>query len=265
VARFRRAVRGHYRRHGRDLPWRRTRDPWCILVSEVMLQQTQVSRVIGHYEAFLQRFPDPAALARAPLGDALALWKGLGYNRRCLGLHRAASEIVARFGGRVPRVVEDLESLPGVGRSTACAVAAFAFGAPTAFIETNIRRVFIHWFFPGRKSVNDREILPLVERTMERGRAGEWYNALMDYGTWLAGRVVNPNRCSAHHVRQTAFEGSRRQLRGKTLALLVDGQPRRIATLAGELETTEARLESILRELEAEGFLDRSRGCYRVR
>jgi A/G-specific adenine glycosylase len=171
-----------------------------------MLQQTQVSRVIGHYEAFLQRFPDPAALARAPLGDALALWKGLGYNRRCLGLHRAASEIVARFGGRVPRVVEDLESLPGVGRSTACAVAAFAFGAPTAFIETNIRRVFIHWFFPGRKSVNDREILPLVERTMERGRAGEWYNALMDYGAMLARAVENPNRRSAQ--KSCVFTGS---------------------------------------------------------
>jgi A/G-specific adenine glycosylase len=230
-----------------------------------MLQQTQVSRVIEHYDAFLKRFSDPATLARSPLADALALWQGLGYNRRCLGLHRAASEIVARFDGRVPRSVEDLESLPGVGRSTACAVAAFAFGTPAAFIETNIRRVFIHWFFPGRKIVNDREILPLVERTMDRGQPGEWYNALMDYGTWLAGRVENPNRRSAHHARQAAFEGSRRQLRGKTLALLVDGKPRRIATLARKLGSTETRLAPILRELEAEGFLDRSRGCYRVR
>jgi A/G-specific adenine glycosylase len=230
-----------------------------------MLQQTQVSRVIEHYSAFLKRFPDPAALARSSLADALALWQGLGYNRRCLGLHRAASEIVSRFGGRVPRSVEDLENLPGVGRYTACAVAAFAFGTPAAFIETNIRRVFIHWFFPGRKIVRDSEILPLVERTLDRGQAGEWYNALMDYGAWLTGRVENPNRRSAHHARQAAFEGSRRQLRGKVLALLVEGQPRRIATLACELGTAETRLAPILRELEAEGFLDRNRGCYRVR
>jgi A/G-specific adenine glycosylase len=230
-----------------------------------MLQQTQVPRVIGHYEAFIERFPDPAALARAPLADALALWQGLGYNRRCLGLHRAASEIVARFDGRVPRGIDDLESLPGVGRTTACAMAAFAFEAPVAFIETNIRRVFIHWFFPGRKAVHDREILPIVERTLDRRRPGEWYNALMDYGTWLAGRVVNPNRRSANPVRQTRFEGSRRQLRGRVLALLVDGRARRIGALAREMGTTEAGLSPIVHELEAEGFLARSRGCYRVR
>jgi A/G-specific adenine glycosylase len=230
-----------------------------------MLQQTQVSRVIEHYGAFLEQFPEPGTLARATLAEALAFWRGLGYNRRCLGLHRAASEIVSRFGGRVPRSVEDLESLPGVGHSTACAVAAFAFGTPVAFIETNIRRVFIHWFFPGRKTVHDREILPLVERTLDRRRPGEWYNALMDYGTWLAGRVVNPNRRSAHRARQAPFEGSSRQLRGKAIALLVDGRSRRIATLARALGTAEARLLPVVRELEAEGFLCGNRRCYRIR
>jgi A/G-specific adenine glycosylase len=230
-----------------------------------MLQQTQVLRVLERYGRFLRAFPDPAALAQAPFAEALALWQGLGYNRRCLGLHRAASEIVARFRGRVPRSVEDLESLPGVGRSTACAVAAFAYGTPVVFIETNIRRVFIHWFFPGRKTVHDREILPLVARTMDRRLPGEWYNAMMDYGTWLASRVANPNRRSAHHVRQARFEGSRRQLRGRVLALLVGGGNRRIVTLARAMGTTEARLSPIVRELETEGFLLCSRGCYRVR
>jgi A/G-specific adenine glycosylase len=230
-----------------------------------MLQQTQISRVIGRYEEFVEVFPDPAALARAPFAEALALWKGLGYNRRCLGLHRAATQIVARFGGRVPRSVADLESLPGVGPYSARAVAAFAYGQPIAFIETNIRRVFIHWFFPGRRSVRDRDILPLVERTMDRRRPGEWFNALMDYGAWLAGRVVNPNRRSAHHVRQARFEGSRRQLRGKVLALLVDGRARRIGTLARVMGSCESRLSPIVRDLEAEGFLVGSRGCYQVR
>jgi A/G-specific adenine glycosylase len=230
-----------------------------------MLQQTQVPRVMERYGGFLEAFPDPAALARAPLAEALALWQGLGYNRRCLGLHRAASQIVMRFGGRVPRSLEDLVSLPGVGPYTARAVAAFAFDQPVAFIETNIRRVFIHWFFPGRRNVHDREILPLVERTVDRRRPGEWYNALMDYGAWLAGRVENPNRRSAHHARQAAFEGSRRQLRGKLLALLVDGRPRRIGTLARVTGASEGRLVPIARELEAEGFLAVHRGCYRVR
>ncbi len=229
-----------------------------------MLQQTQISRVVDHYEAFLGAFPDPASLARATLARALGLWQGLGYNRRCLALHRAAAAIVERHAGRVPRSVGELESLPGVGPYTARAVAAFAFGQPVAFIETNIRRTFIHWFFPGRSTVRDREILPLVERTMDRRHPGEWFNALMDYGSWLAGQVANPNRRSAHHVRQARFEGSRRQLRGRVLALLVDGRARRIVTLARELETTAARLAPVVRELAAEGFLEGSRGIYRV-
>jgi len=230
-----------------------------------MLQQTQVPRVLERYGAFLAAFPGPRSLAEAPLGEALAIWKGLGYNRRCLALHRAAAAIVERFGGRVPRSVDDLESLPGVGPYTARAVAAFAFGEPVVLIETNIRRTFIHWFFPGRRAVHDRDILPLVERTLDRRQPGEWYNALMDYGWWLAGRIANPNRRSASRVRQARFEGSRRQLRGKVLAVLVDGRARRIGTLARELDIAERRLAPIVRELAGEGFLVGRRGCYQVR
>lgn len=258
-------MRGHYRRHRRDLPWRATRDPWRILVAEVMLQQTQISRVLGRYGAFLDAFPEPAALARAPLARALALWKGLGYNRRCLGLQRAAAMIVDRFGGRVPRSVEDLERLPGVGPYTARAVAAFAYGRPVAFIETNIRRAYLHWFFPARGRVHDRDILPLVERTLDRRRPREWFNALMDYGSWLAGQVDNPNRRSAHHARQAPFEGSRRQLRGRALALLLDGRSRRAETVARAIGCPRGRLAPILEELAAEGFLAVRRGRYGIR
>jgi A/G-specific adenine glycosylase len=265
VARFRRAVRGQYRNHGRDLPWRRTRDPWRILVSEVMLQQTQIPRVINRYEAFLEAFPDPSALARAPLGRALALWQGLGYNRRCLGLKRAAAEMMSRFGGAVPRSVEDLESLPGIGPYTARAVAVFAFDRPVALMETNIRRTFIHWFFPGRAVVHDRDVVPLVERTMDRRHPREWFNALMDYGTSLAREVPNPNRRSAHHVRQPRFEGSRRQVRGRVLALLVGGRSRSAAAIARELDVPAARLGPVLGALTAEGFIEARRGGYRVR
>ncbi len=230
-----------------------------------MLQQTQIPRVIGRYEAFLAAFPDPASLARAPLERALGLWQGLGYNRRCLGLRRAAGEIVSRFDGAVPRSVEDLESLPGIGPYTARAVASFAFDRPVAFIETNIRRTFIHWFFPGRTVVRDRDIMPLVERTMDRHRPREWFNALMDYGSWLARATPNPNRRSAHHVRQPRFEGSRRQARGRVLALLVGGRPRRAATIARELGIPTERLAPVLVDLAAEGFLEERRGSYRVR
>ena len=264
MARFRRTVRGYYRNNARDLPWRRTRDPWRILVSEVMLQQTQIPRVIARYEAFLEAFPDPASLERATLERALGLWKGLGYNRRCLGLKKAAGEIVRRFGGAVPRSVEDLESLPGIGPYTARAVVVFAFNLPVPLIETNIRRSFIHWFFTGRTAVHDRDILPLVERAMDRHHPREWFNALMDYGTWLARTTPNPNRRSAHHVRQARFEGSRRQARGRILAILVGGRSRRLATLARELGTTEAYVSPILSDLAAEGFLEVRRGCYRV-
>ncbi len=265
MARFRRVVREHYRKHARDLPWRRTRDPWRILVSEVMLQQTQIPRVICLYETFLEAFPDPSSLARAPLARALVLWQGLGYNRRCLGLKQAAAEIVSRFGGVVPHSVEDLESLPGIGPYTARAVAAFAFDRPAALIETNIRRTFIHWFFPGRTAVHDRDIMPLVERTMDRRHPREWFNALMDYGAWLASAVPNPNRQSAHHVRQPRFEGSRRQVRGRVLALLVGGRSRSAAVIARELDLSAARLAPVLGALVDEGFLEERRGGYRVR
>jgi A/G-specific adenine glycosylase len=258
-------VRGHYRNHGRDLPWRRTRDPWRILVSEVMLQQTQIPRVIGRYETFLEAFPDPSSAAHSPLERVLALWQGLGYNRRCLGLKRAATEIMDRFEGAVPSTVEDLESLPGIGPYTARAVAVFAFDQPVALIETNIRRTFIHWFFPGRVAVRDRDVMPLVERTMDRRHPREWFNALMDYGTWLAGAVPNPNRRSAHHVRQSRFEGSRRQLRGRVLARLVGNRSLSAAALARELGVPAARLAPVIGVLVDEGFLQKYRGGYRIR
>jgi A/G-specific adenine glycosylase len=230
-----------------------------------MLQQTQIPRVIDRYEAFLEAFPDPSSLARVPLARALALWQGLGYNRRCLGLKQAAAVIVDRFKGAVPGSVEDLEGLPGIGPYTARAVAVFAFDQPVALIETNIRRTFIHWFFPGREGVHDREVIPLVERTMDRRHPRDWFNALMDYGTALARTMPNPNRRSAHHVRQSRFEGSRRQLRGRVLALVVGNRSLGAVAMARELDVPVARLAPVLGALAAEGFLEARRGRYRIR
>jgi A/G-specific adenine glycosylase len=254
-ASFRRTVNAYARRHGRhDLPWRTTTDPYRILVSEVMLQQTQVPRVAGKYREFLTVFPSFRALAAAPASAALKVWQGLGYNRRALMLHRCAKTVVGRHGGRLPGDYDALRGLPGVGPYTAGAVLAFAFDEPHPVIETNIRRAYIHHWFPRRRKVDDAEIFPLVERHVRQVRSPRhWYGALMDYGTHLSAVMPNPNRRSRHHVRQAAFEGSLRQLRGAILRHLTECSPIRRATLAAAVG--DARLDRALASLEREGFL----------
>jgi A/G-specific adenine glycosylase len=266
---FVQAVRHFYREHARDLPWRRTSDPYEILVSEVMLQQTQVARVLVKYPEFLARFPTPAALARAQLADVLAAWAGLGYNRRALSLQRAVKTLVERHEGRVPASFEELRRLPGVGPATAAAVCAFAFGQPHAFIETNIRAAFIHYFFPERESVADAEILPLVERTMDREDPRHWFYALMDYGVWIKRMFDNPSRKSKHHAVQTPFAGSRRELRARVLQALLLIAPSTAAPdeLRARLPGPPRELDElvpVLEELAGEGFLERKRSGYRI-
>ena len=257
VARFRRRVWTHDRHHYRSLPWRETSDPYAILVSEVMLQQTQVTRVGNYYGRFLARFPDPASLAAAPLGAVLELWSGLGYNRRALALQRAAGAVVREHGGVIPADRDALLRLPGVGPATAGALLAFAFERPAVFIETNIRRVFLHQYFPAAATVPDAALLPLVARTLDRRRPRRWYYALMDWGAALGQqRAGNPNRRSAHYSRQSPFAGSRRELRGRVLRLLAE---RRCLTFA-ELQDrcADDRLAAVVAELAAEQFLTRS-------
>ncbi len=218
---FKRTIWLYYRRFGRRFLWRKTRDPYRILVSEIMLQQTQAGRVKEKYPEFLRTFPTVRSLARAPLSRVLRAWQGMGYNRRALFLKKIAATILKKFNGRVPSSQEKLESLPGIGHATASAIRAFAFNAPGVFIETNIRRVFIHFFFANKKKVSDKEILPLVKKTLDRAHPREWYWALMDYGTMLGEKRENPNRKSAHYARQAPFRGSRRELRGRILRVLL--------------------------------------------
>ncbi|MDP2402123.1 MAG: adenine glycosylase, partial [Actinomycetota bacterium] len=157
------AVLRYHRESGRhDHPWRITRDPYSVLVSEVMLQQTQVSRVLPKYLAWLERFPTADALAAAPLADVLEAWQGLGYNRRALALKRAAEEISAHHGGTVPREEASLLALPGIGPATAAGVRAFAFDEQGIYLETNVRAAFLHHFFADADGVPDREILPFM-------------------------------------------------------------------------------------------------------
>jgi len=266
IAAFQKRVSGFYEKHGRhDMPWRHTDDPYRILVSEIMLQQTQVGRVTEKYPEFIAAFPDFAALARAPQSEVVAAWQGMGYNRRAIALKKCAEEVVSEYGGRLPRDPTVLATFLGIGPATASSICAFAFNAPVVFIETNIRRVFIHAFFPGEISVDDRAILPLVARALDRKNSREWYWALMDYGTALKKTVPNPNRRSTAYVRQAPFTGSDRRIRGRILTMLVGRSGVFEKQILADLGEDPARVQRILAALETEGFLVKNRGRYRLK
>lgn len=239
-------ILSYFRQHGRHgLPWRKTKNPYRILVSEVMLQQTQVSRVIEKYKQFLAAFPTFRVLAVAPARDVLKVWQGLGYNRRALMLQRCAQAVMREHGGKLPANYDALRTLPGLGPYTAGAVLVFAFNRPHPIIETNIRRVYLHHYFPNKKKVADAALLPLVVRTIDTKEPRRWFGALMDYGTHLAATVENPNVRSKHYAKQAKFEGSVRQLRGRVLA----------AFLRGGALPRDPRLPKVVAVLKREGLI----------
>lgn len=219
----------------RDLPWRRTYDPYAIWISEVMLQQTQVSRVDGRWQRWLERFPTVDALAAAAPSDVLEEWQGLGYNRRALSVHRAA-QAISEAGGVFPQDPKELVKLPGIGPATAAGIRAFAFNLHGVYLETNVRTVFLHELYPQAEGVPDSELVPLVELTCPASVATaadaaesdeteltprSWYYALLDYGAYLKKTIPNPSRRSKSHVKQSRFEGSHRQKRAELLRVLL--------------------------------------------
>jgi A/G-specific adenine glycosylase len=257
---FRTMIYMYHRSHPRPMPWRETTNPYHILVSEIMLQQTQVDRVKLKYAEFLHVFPDVHELAIAPLSEVLQVWQGLGYNRRAMYLKRCAEKIVHQYAGQFPQTIDEMQSLPGIGPYTARAIAAFAFNVAEPLIETNIRALFIHFFFHGHEQVCDSEIIPLIAVTLDRDNPREWYYALMDYGVMLKQTRSNPGRRSKHHTHQTRFEGSNRQLRSRLLREII-AQPgitleKLLTTLTSEQESVEHNLKA----LQQEGFLMK-RGC----
>ncbi len=275
----------------RDLPWRRTYDPYAIWISEVMLQQTQVSRVDGRWQRWLERFPTVDALAAAAPSDVLEEWQGLGYNRRALSVHRAA-QAISEAGGVFPQDSKELVKLPGIGPATAAGIRAFAFNLHGVYLETNVRTVFLHELYPQAEGVPDSELVPLVELTCPAsvavaanvadadGAANDataeltprsWYYALLDYGAYLKKTIPNPSRRSKSHVKQSCFEGSHRQKRAELLRVLLahkDEGGAEFDTLHQELcqievnagrETLDEQVTlGLLEELAKEGFCQKN-------
>jgi A/G-specific adenine glycosylase len=256
LPKFKKIVWDYYHEHRRIFAWRKTTDPYAILVSEIMLQQTQTDRVAKKFSEFLKTFPTFKNLAQAPLADVLRAWQGLGYNRRAIALQKIAVRVLSEFGGHLPNNPEMLETFPGIGQNTAGSICAFAFNEPTVFIETNIRTVFLHHFFPEVDEVHDRQLLPLIEQTLDHKNPREWYYALMDYGVHLKKLHKNPSRRSAHHAKQSKFVGSDRQVRGAILRLLLVQNTLSFEELHHEFPHHETeRLERIVQELIREHFI----------
>lgn len=254
IKKFQQTVWDFYHKNRRDFPWRETKDPYQILVSEIMLQQTQAPRVVAFYEKWIKRFPDVKTLARAKFSQIYPLWQGLGYNRRALALQKLAAEVMKKYDGVVPIDTSLLEELPGIGPYTARAVAIFSGNRQLTCIETNIRRVFIHYFFADVESVSDAEILPLLELALPPDRSREWHWALMDYGAYLKSAVKNPNRRAKGYAVQSKFEGSLRQIRGGILKHLAEG-PKNLVQVVEYIQREEDKILAVLETMKNEGFI----------
>lgn len=246
----------------RDMAWRRDTRPYYVLVSEIMLQQTQVSRVESKFAAFITRFPDIDSLANAKLGEVIALWNGLGYNRRAKFLWQAAQMIQHEFDGSFPDTIDHLIKLPGVGKNTAGAVMTYAFNLPVVFVETNIRTVYLHHFFADRDNVADAEICKKVAETLDHEHPREWYWALMDYGNWLKSQRLGHISSSKHYAKQSRLAGSMREMRGRILKTLAIG-PLTEKTLRQTVQADE-RFMLALDSLQAEGLISLSRGTWQL-
>ena len=266
---FKSKIRDFARSHKRDLPWRTPTlkpdsqgylDLYLVLVSEVMLQQTQVARVMRKFSEFISVFPQLADLARADLVDVLKVWQGLGYNRRGKFLWESAQILLKLLmepsainkKGAVPAplsdivTVQQLDDLPGIGPATAASIYCFAFNRPVIFIETNVRKVFIHHFFSDSDSIDDAELVPLIQDTLDYENPREWYYAIMDYGSYLSTVVDNPNTKSKQYSKQSRFTGSDRQIRGKLLREFLSGIP---------IRPVDEREQEILKQLQKEGLI----------
>lgn len=262
---FKKLIWDFYKTNKREMPWRTSPTPYYVYLSEVMLQQTQVPRVMTKFAEFIQTFPNFESLAHAPLRDVLAAWQGMGYNRRGKFLQDAAKIIVEKHKGVLPQDPAVMVTFPGIGKATAASIVSYAYNLPTVFIETNIRRIFIHHFFADEINIEDKQIFPLVADTVDQDNPREWYYALMDYGSQLPKTVENPNRRSKHYSIQKPLEGSDRQIRGEILRQLLKKDSAQINDLTGLLARDAQRTERILQQMAKEGLIAEQKGVYKIK
>jgi len=254
---FQKMIYDYYKNHKRKFPFRENITPYNVLVSEIMLQQTQTRRVSEKYLKFKKKFPDFLSLSIASLEDVLKEWKGLGYNRRAIALKTIADTVIKDFEGKLPDSIDILKSFPQIGHNTASSIITFAFNKSTAFIETNIRRVYIYFFFPNKSKIDDKEILPIVKKSVDNVNPREWYYALMDYGVMLKKAHPELNKKSTHYRKQAPFKGSTRQIRGKILELLIQQGKMEIKNIQSAFDSNEQKeIKNTLNQLEKEGFIE---------
>lgn len=258
---FQEIIIDFYRKNKRKLVWREKVTPYNVFISEIMLQQTQVARVEKKFPEFIKKFPDFKSLANTSIRNILAVWQGMGYNRRALYLKQAAEIITTKYRGKVPKNMELLNKLPGIGNATANSIVVFTYNIPLIFIETNIRRVFIHFFFSDKENIDDKDIMPLVERTLDRKNPREWYFALMDYGSYLPKITKNPNTKSKHYSKQSSFKGSNREIRGAIVKSILK-KPLTADMLVKLTDFEKERLQSNLLKLKDEGLIMEKKGKY---
>jgi A/G-specific adenine glycosylase len=259
ISSFQQLIYAFYKEHGRSFAWRVHHDPYRVLVSEIMLQQTQTYRVEPKFEHFITTFNSFAELANADMRDLFCVWQGLGYNRRAKALHAIAQQVMQNYDGILPASVELLQALPGIGHATASSICAFAFDMPTIFIETNIRAVFIHTFFSDTpEAISDKALLPLIQQTLDCTQPRQWYYALMDYGVHLKKEHKNPARRSAHYTKQSRFEGSDRQIRGAIIRQLANNGAVSRHALVVVINDDAPRVERIIDQLIAEGMIQQT-------
>jgi A/G-specific adenine glycosylase len=262
---FQKIIKRCYSTQYRDMPWRADTSPYYIFISEIMLQQTQVDRVIPKFNAFVQRFASFEALARASLTDVFAVWQGLGYNRRAKWLRESAGIICRIYNGRLPETIEELQTLPGIGYNTAAAICAYAFNKPVVYIETNIRTVIIHHFFKDAVDVSDADISVIAARALDKKNPRQWCWALMDYGTMLKKEFKNPSRKSASYKKQSLFKGSKRKLRGMIMKSVSQNESLSVKTLYRQIDSySHEEIRTQLQQLVSEHMLKEEKGSYRI-
>ncbi|MEI7498123.1 MAG: A/G-specific adenine glycosylase [Candidatus Falkowbacteria bacterium] len=257
IKKFQEVIWQHYHVHKRNFPWRETTNPYRILVSEIMLQQTQANRVVEKYQSFIKKIPNFKSLANIETKQLLLEWQGLGYNRRALQLQRLAQIVAREHRGRLPHDNALLQQLPGIGPATAAAIRAFTFNLPTVYLDTNVRRVYLHYFFPEQAKIYDKELFPLIEKSFDTSNSREWCWALLDYGAMLGkDKKNNPNQRSAHFTKQTKFEGSNRQLRGQLLKnIITHNGISQLKLLSFFAPTIHKQIQNTVEQLITEGFI----------